>query len=161
MEKENVLRGLVAVARGADALQNRRERFERCGVRALDDETHAHTLHRVARFEQGAHLVLAQRAAVVAHDRHERFHRAAPPVIADVHALPGFDLHKAELFELYQPRRYDGARNAHLRRQLTRRGQLFAEGKLAGEDHVFDLLHEKIGQRKRGDLAVAHSRFLR
>lgn len=78
-KKENVLRG-SSLSRAVRMLsKTRRERFERCGVRALDDETHAHTLHRVARFKQGAHLVLAQRAAVVAHDRHERFHRAAPP----------------------------------------------------------------------------------
>ena len=156
VEAEDVLRRLIVVPRGADALKNRRKRLQPRRVCAFHHKAHTHALHRVPRLQQRAHLIFPQGAPVIAHDGHQRFHRAAAAVIAHINALPRLDLYKAQLFKLHQSGCHHRARHAHLSRKLPRRRQLLAYGKLAGEYHVFYLLYEKIRHRQRCDLAEAH-----
>ena len=159
VEAEYPLRGLVGIARIADAVKDRAEPFKLGYIVLLAHKAQAQALHRVARFEQGLDLVLPHRTAVIAHDGDKRLKAALSPVIADEHALPRTYLDKAELLQLHKSRGDDRPADAHFHRQFPRWGQLLADGKLPGEYHIFYLLHEQISHGHCHYFIKAHSRL--
>ena len=161
MEVIDPRRGLLRVGRAPDGVQHRRQRLQGAQVHLLQNQAQAQTLQGVPNLQQRADLVSAQRAPVIAHDGDEGLHAALPAVVADVDALPGNDVHEAELLQFDEAGGDDRARHAHLQGELPGGRKLLPDGKLSGENHMLDLLHEKIRQRGGGNLCITHGKTSR
>ena len=144
MKAEHLLRRLVRVSRVFDAVKNWRQLFKLRQIVLFQHKAQAQALHRLPRLKQGLDLVLAHGSAVVAHYRDQGLYASLASVIADKNTLTGLYLHKAQLFKLNEPRRYDRAAHAHFQGELTGRRKLLPDGKLAREYHILYLLNKKI-----------------
>ena len=80
-------------------------------------------------------------------------------VIGDENALPGTDLDKAAALKLGNARRHDGETHAGALDKLALRRQLVADLQLAGENHVFDFLHEDLLEGGRVQFVECHRPF--
>ena len=112
----------------------------------LDRTVHRHVLKPLADFQNGADLLPAEHAAVVAHDGDQRIHIAVAAVIRHKSTLAGMHFQKALPGKLCKPAVDHGAADVHLFRKLPFRRQAGAFGQFFGEDHALKLLDEKLLQ---------------
>ena len=155
-EEKGFLRCVFCRLRVFQLIQNASQvlQFRIAGV--LQHQPGAEALQGFPHLQQRLDLRLAHHPLVIAHDRVECFHRPLAPVVADIDALTRYDLNKAQLLKLDHARADHRTADAHTDRQLPGRRKLFPHGKLAGQNHIFDLLYKQICQRKGGYFLKAH-----
>ena len=109
-----------------------------------------------AHLQNGADLLLSQRAALVLHDGDEGAQIPPAAVVGHAGALPGADLQKPLAGQFGKAAVYHCAAHLHLLGQHPLRGQLGAHRQRPRQDHTLELLYKQVLQAGGGQLGKFH-----